>query len=157
MPTGKPVAATPLQIAVNGHIAVALRDHMARHDMKPGDLNQLLGYERGNTLVYTWLKARGAPGEKLRAKLHKVTGIPLDMLTPRDVDEPPTQVAVRDPTHLVLRPTNPNPVLTFTVSADGTARIKLDAAMSLATAAPLLRILLDAGLVPSTQGDDDNG
>jgi hypothetical protein len=128
---------------------------MARHNLSPGDLNQLLGYERGNTQVYPFLSAKSAPGKKLRVKIHKATGIPLDMLTPRDVDKPSTQVAVRDPTHVVLRPTNPNPVLTFTVSADGTARIKLDAAMSLATAAPLLHILLDAGLVPSTQGDDN--
>ena len=52
--------------------------------------------------------------------------------------------------------TQSTPVLQFTVSADGTARIKLDAAMSLAAASPLLRILLDAGIVPSTQGDDND-
>jgi transcriptional regulator with XRE-family HTH domain len=141
---------------MNGHIAAALREYMTQHNLSPGDFNQMLGYERGNTGVYQWLRAKAAPGDKLRTKLHKVTGIPLDTLTPRDVDTP-TQVTTAEPRAVstILRPMSPNPVLQFTVSADGTARIKLDAAMSLAAASPLLRILLDAGIVPSTQGDDD--
>jgi transcriptional regulator with XRE-family HTH domain len=141
---------------MNGHIAAALREYMTQHELSAGDFNQLLGYERGNTGIYQWLRAKTAPGDRLRAKLHKVTGIPLASLTPRDVDTP-TQVTTTEPRAVstILRPMSPNPVLQFTVSADGTARIKLDAAMSLAAASPLLRILLDAGIVPNTQGDDD--
>jgi hypothetical protein len=46
-----------------------------------------------------------------------------------------------------LAPARVGDVLSFVVSGDGMARIKLDATLPLATATPLFRMLLDAGIV----------
>jgi hypothetical protein len=40
-----------------------------------------------------------------------------------------------------------SPVLSFTVNEDGNARIRLDASMPYDKAVPLLRLLLDAGMI----------
>jgi hypothetical protein len=111
--------------------------------------------ERSNTTLYAHLACRAAPGPELRAKMAKTFGIPETELMKRDLVTSQSPVTVSEPRQHIMKPMSPLPVLSFTVSADGTARIKLDAAMSLAAASPLLRILLDAGIVPSTQGDDN--
>ena len=144
---------TPEQILMFGHIAATLREALAAKRWKPGDYNQAMGIKRSNTAIYQFLNCRMAPTAGLATRMAKVLGVPVDSLLSRDMDKPSQAVTVHQSATQLMRPMNPNPVLAFTVSADGTARIKLDAAMSLATAAPLLRILLDAGIIPT--GDND--
>jgi hypothetical protein len=146
---------SPEQIAMYGHIAAALRAVMHKHQWSVGDMNEQLGMERGNTILYGYLRCAGHPSASMRALIVKKFGIPETELMKRDLVTGQTMVTVHEPRQHIMKPMSPLPVLQFTVSADGTARIKLDAAMSLAAASPLLRILLDAGIVPSTQGDDD--
>ena len=146
---------TPDQIAMFGHIATALRAVMQHHHWSVGDMHERLGMERSNTTLYGHLACRAAPSPKLRAKMAKTFGIPETELMKRDLVTGQTMVTVHEPRQHIMKPMSPLPVLSFTVDASGMARIKLDAAMSLAAASPLLRILLDAGIVPSTQGDDD--
>ena len=153
--TAKP---TPDQIAMFGHIATALRAVMHKHHWSVSDMHERLGMERSSTTLYGHLSCRAAPGPELRAKMAKTFDIPETELMKRDLVTGQSVVTVSEPRHMpvhVMKPMSSLPVLSFTVSADGTARIKLDAAMSLAAASPLLRILLDAGIVPSTQGDDN--
>jgi hypothetical protein len=134
-------------------------------------MNEICGFKRNATTLYPTLRSTTAPSNAVRQLLMDKIGIPEQDLLPRElttatrsgariVASPSGVAPTSDPSTTahsvtIIKPTNPNPVLSFTVSMDGTARIKLDAAMSLAAAAPLLRILLDAGIVPSTQGDDN--
>jgi hypothetical protein len=147
-------APTHEQIAMFGHIAATLRKVMRDRKWTVADMNEICGFKRNATTLYPTLRSATAPSNAVRQLLMEKIGIPEQDLLPRELS---TQVAVREPSqHTVIRPVNTSPVLSFTVSADGTARIKLDAAMSLSDAAPLLRILLDAGIVSSIQGDDND-
>jgi len=160
---------SPDQIAMFGHIASALRAVMHKHQWSVRAMNEALGLELNSTTLYSYLGCRSQPKAAMRKLLYEKFGIPEHELLKRDIESSPATrsgarhvatVATTDhvatPHNLtIIKPMSPNPVLSFTVSADGTARIKLDAAMSLSDAAPLLRILLDAGIVPSTQGDNN--
>ena len=148
-------SATPQQLAENGHIAAALRTVMNAREWSVADLNEACGYRRNNTILYPVLRGNKAPSETVRQVLAKKLGIAEADLLPRKL---PLDV-VPEPQQTVVRPLATAPVLSLTVSADGEVRIKLDAAMSLANATPLLRLLLDAGIAPSTytNTDEDNG
>jgi transcriptional regulator with XRE-family HTH domain len=146
---------SPEQIAMYGHIAAALRAVMHKHHWSVPDFHEQLGMGRSNTTLYGYLRCAGQPSASVRAVLMKKFGIPETELMKRDLVTSQSVVTVSEPRQHIMKPMSPLPVLSFTVDASGMARIKLDAAMSLAAASPLLRILLDAGIVPSTQGDDN--
>lgn len=154
---------TPVQIARYGHIAARLREFLAASKMAVPELNVMMGLPRGNNAAYPWINGKGSPSPQMRAKLSVVTGIAEDDLTPRDID-PPVRIvrATRlDPTRAVppeawgQRPPAKavdvvppdDHALAFTVTRTGQARIKLDVTMPLDKATPLLRLLLDAGVV----------
>jgi hypothetical protein len=88
-------------------------------------------------------------------KLSKVTGIPEAELVQRQPGEPPptsTALAVPElPRRAMVLQHRAADVLSFTVQADGTARVKLDVVLPLDKAAPLLRTLLDNHLVLTQQ------
>jgi hypothetical protein len=114
--------------------------------MSAPDLSVALGLGRGSATVYKWLSGKGGPAPKWRAKLAKVTGILARK--PGDPAPAPSQaVAVIPAAATKLAPARVGDVLSFVVSGDGMARIKLDATLPLATATPLFRMLLDAGIV----------
>jgi transcriptional regulator with XRE-family HTH domain len=119
--------------------------------MTAPDLSEALGLGRGSATVYKWLSGKGGPASELRAKLAKVTGIPEAELIARKPGDPapaPSQaVALVTSPATKLAPARVGDVLSFVVSGDGMARIKLDATLPLATATPLFRMLLDAGIV----------
>ena len=156
MPSAKP--ATPEQVAMFGHIAARLRGFMVERKWKAADLNQAIGRDRGNAGVFQWINGKGGPGPQMRAKLSKLTGIPETDLMIRRPGEAVTverlpAVADRTPRVATARALGGD-VLGFNVGADGTARLRLDVTLPLATATPLLRMLLDAGIV-FDKGDDD--
>jgi transcriptional regulator with XRE-family HTH domain len=120
------------QVAMYGHIAARLRAFLKERDWMPPDLSEALGQGRGSATVYKWLAATGAPAPRLRAKLAKATGI-------AETDLMPRKPGVPAPAQAVALVTSPARI--------GEARIKLDLTLPLATATPLLRMLLDAGIV----------
>lgn len=155
----------PHQIAMYGHIARVLQNFMAKKDWTIGDLNQAMGFERSYSAGYQWVNGKAGPGEKLRTKLAKVTGIPEAELTPHKplrlkdgalVALPVANLSSSLPGPLVAtRKVAASEVLSFGVASDGQATIKLNATMPMPLAVPLLRMLLDAGLVFSK--DETNG
>jgi hypothetical protein len=146
---GKP--ATPLEVAMFGHVAAAIRKAMDAKGWKPADLNRAIGRERGHSGVYGYINAKGAPVPAMRTVISKALGIPEAQLKRRRVDDDaPVEVATAEPRALALRtpqagPTRP--VLQFEVDGEGMARIRLDVALPSAQAVPLLRLLLDAGMI----------
>jgi transcriptional regulator with XRE-family HTH domain len=147
---GKP--ATPLQVAMFGHVAAALRKAMAARDWKPADLNRAMGKPRGHTGIYNWINGKGAPTEKNRALVSKALGIPEAQLTRRHVDGPPVEVAAEpalriEGPHRTPQAGPTRPVLQFEVDGEGMGRIRLDVSLPSAQAVPLLRLLLDAGMI----------
>jgi transcriptional regulator with XRE-family HTH domain len=152
---------TPHQIARFGHIAVFLRQELARREMTPTKLTRALGMSAGNTAVYPWLRGSGAPGPIMRQKLARVFGVAPETFLARELDGsgPPTMVATggalvpvaTSQPVMSATPVMPAParhdVLSFLVGSDGQARLRVDATLPLAVAAPLFRMLLDAGLV----------
>ena len=137
---------TPAQVARYGHIAARLRAFLAEKSWSIGDLNQAMGIKRANTAIYGYVNCRGAPGPKVAAKLAKLMGCPESELRARDGKGPPPG---QDVTVLPAKPLPPRPldVLQFAVQSDGNARIRLDCVLPFDKATPLLRTLLDAGLV----------
>ena len=136
------------QVARFGHIAARLRAYLKMREMSVADLCEELGLDRDNSRPYPWIAGKGAPNDGIRAKLAKVTGIPEADLMRRGSGDPPPSQAV------ALAPAAPRPIttrvgdiLSFAVTATGEARIKLDIVLPLANATPLLRMLLDAGVV----------
>ena len=160
---------TPHQIARFGHIAVFLRQELARREMTPTKLTRVLGMSAGNTAIYPWLRGSGAPGPIMRQKLARVFGVAPETFLAREMDGsgPPTTVATggalvpvaTSQPVMSTTPVMPAParhdVLSFLVGSDGQARLRVDATLPLAVAAPLFRMLLDAGLVLSREEAGD--
>lgn len=137
--------ATALELARYGHIAAFLREQMEERGLKrPVDLNQLLGIDRDNTLSHKWLNGFGAPSPKHRALLARKLGTEAEFFLPRTGEAPAERLPV---VRQVAAPARVPEVLSFAVQADGTARIRLDVTLPIEQGAPLLRMLLDAGLV----------
>ena len=140
--------ATPEQVAKFGHFAATLRKWMKDHDVSIRELNEKLGRAETNTAPYMWINAKMAPGPTLRPLLAKVTGIPGSELMPRSMAPGPGKAVMilprQEPTPLVPVARN---VLSFIVTNDNMATIKVDATLPLETATPLLRMLLDAGVI----------
>jgi hypothetical protein len=150
MPTpGSAKAATPREIAMYGHSAAILRAWFEKTGMSIGDLNEKLGMPRGHTNIYHWLNAKGGPGPDNRKKLGKIMGVDPASLERRQPGAPGQAVVVRGmaPGAVSERPRPAAEVLTFSVTADGQARIKLDVVLPVTPASAVLRMLLDAGVV----------
>ena len=139
------IPATAKQLAMFGHIAVALREWMERENVSVKELNTRLGVNATNTGVYNFLNAKHAPGMGLRARLASVTGIPESDLLPRSHGQSLAVATVKPP--LVATPVKARDVLSFVVDGNGMATINLHAMLPLETAMPLLRMILDAGVV----------
>lgn len=139
------IPATAKQLAMFGHIAAALREWMERENVSVKELNTRLGVNPTNTGVYNFLNAKHAPGAALRARLASVTGIPESSLTPLVPGQSATVATVKPP--LVATPVKARDVLSFAVDSDGMATITLHARLPLDVATPLLRMILDAGVV----------
>lgn len=140
---------TPATIARYGHIVVFLREEMKKRDWGPADLTKALELGDKNTRIYPWLRGSGAPGPDLRAKLGALFQVPEETFMAREISgavvrEKPSAMIAKA---MALPAPKPQDVLTFNVTSDGQARLRLDATLPLAVAAPLLRMLLDAGLV----------
>lgn len=140
----------PNQVAMFGHIAIALRQFLNTKGWKPRDLNKAMGFDPGYSAGYQWINGKGAPGPQYRTKLAKLTGLPEEKFMRRN----PGKALVT----LATLPALPAPkiklaseVLNFSVASDGNARIKLDVSLPMHLANPLLRMLLDAGLVFSKE------
>jgi hypothetical protein len=153
MPKAK--AATRDQIARYGHIAVALRAAMKQRGWGIPEFNEAIGKDRGDAGVFKWLRGTGGISEQNRALISRTTGIPEHELVARVPGAPPPAraVALVEAFPAKISTARVGDVLSFTVSASGEARIRLDVSMPLATAAPLLRMLLDAGLVFNAEGE----
>jgi len=153
---GSAAPPTPGQVALYGHIAARLRAFLAEKGWTIGDLNQqVLGVKRSNTAPYGWINCRGAPGPKITPKLARAMGIPESELRPRDGKEPPPEAL---PAVLTARPPLPPrvvDVLSFAVQSDGNAKLRLDVVLPIERATPLLRMLLDAGLVMGPPQHED--
>ena len=147
--------ATRDQIAMYGHVAARLREVCKARDWRPADLNAAVGRDRGHASAYQWLGGKAAPGPKMRAKVSKATGIAeadLMVMRKRRAPPPPSQaVALVEPppARIVAKVGD---VLSFVVSSTGEARIRLDVSLPVEAATPLLRMLLDAGLVFNAGG-----
>ena len=140
-PKIRKIPATPKQVAMYGHIAVALREWMARENLTVAEINTRLGVQSSNTGIYNFLNGKGAPGASMRTRLHKVTGIPeADLLPRRGV--PGGIKATPAVVHIKAKD-----VLSFAVDDTGMAVITLHARLPLDVAMPLLRMILDAGVV----------
>jgi hypothetical protein len=145
--------ATPHEVATYGHIAAALRDFLAQSGISIPELSVRLGLDRGSATPYKWLGGKGAPAPKLRAKLAKVIGIPEAALRARKAGEAvPVSVPRIEGPHRAPQAGPTQPVLQFAVNDDGTARIRLDVSLPTAQAVPLLRLLLDAGMIVANAG-----
>jgi hypothetical protein len=163
MPTGvyerkRPTSAD--QLARLGHIAAAISGAMKAKGITVADLGRALNSKAANpygTVKY-WLDCKGAPNGEMRKKLSKILGLPETALTALRGDATQREAAA---VHALVpalgaslgpvKARTPD-VLTFTVEAGGMARLRLDVSLPVAAAVPLLRMILDAGLVLSVEG-----
>ena len=142
---GKPPTAA--EVAMYGHVAATLRKALAERGWTIADLNQALGRDRGNAAAYLWLGAHGAPGGDARVALVKLLGVRDGDLRRRTGDEVPAVIEAPGAPAAVASQRRVVEVLAFTANNAGEARIRLDVTLPMAAATPLLRMLLDAGLV----------
>jgi hypothetical protein len=158
MATKAAAKVTPEDVARNGHVVVFLRREMEARQWGVVDLVKALGLPHGSTTVYPWLKGTGTPGTKMRARLGKVFEVAPETFSARDPDEhlpgPVGKMLVEIQRPLTspnaahaVKVNPPRDVLSFNVDSAGNARIRFDVSMPLVKATPLLRMLLDAGIV----------
>jgi transcriptional regulator with XRE-family HTH domain len=154
--------ATPLQIARNGHIAILIRRQLEERQWSIPDLHERIGLSRASATAYHWLASAGAPGPKYVRKLAKLLGVPETEFAPRELDREQLPAVLAAPGYPTVGPSKPavrspppsGDVLGFTVGSDGMARLRVDVRLPLEAAAPLLRLLLDAGIVMTREATD---
>jgi hypothetical protein len=158
MPIGNPTPATPAQIAMYGHIAAMLRAYLKRTDQDIAAINKAIGKERSYSGPYVWLNCKGGPGPDNRVKLAKLLDCQPDDLAAKVRGKAPDKPVVPVPDRWIdagparAAPAGPRraDALSFVVTAQGEAHIKLDVTLPLAEGSALLRMILDAGVVFST-------
>lgn len=137
---------TPLQIAKYGHVAELLRREMLARGLTMVQLAKALNTT--SAAVSHWTRCQNGPGTKMRRNLAKLLGVEPAFLKAREVRELETEARANTKTlEITLRKQHIPDVLSFTVDAEGNARLRLDVILPIEHAAPLFRLLLDAGLV----------
>lgn len=148
--TTKSIPATPEQIAMYGGVATALRSYMDTNKLNVRQLSVQVGLPETAVSLYAYVNSKKAPGAAMRAKISQATGIPQADLLPRSLAPGATTrlpaLPMGRPPAMPM-PAKPREVLGFTVDATGMATLTLHATLPLDAATPLLRMLLDAGLV----------
>ena len=150
MAATKAKPATREEVARYGHIAAALRAMMKQRGWGMPEFNEALGRQRGDAGIFKWVRGTGAPNPQSRALISRVTGIVEEDLTPREPGEPPprTALVVAPPGGVkLLPPVRATDPLTFRVTPAGETHIRLDITLPADKGVPLLRMLLDAGIV----------
>lgn len=142
--------ATPDQIARFGHIAAAVREALISKGMTPGEFNIAAGFNRESTYIYQIRSGKQAPSPRLVEALHQVLGINRSDLKPKGKVKmgrpynPPVVLPVAEGVRV-------HDVLGFNLDNAGNARLRLDLTAPVDTVVPLLRMLLDMGLVISKE------
>lgn len=150
--------ATPAQLATYGHVAARLRAELEKREWKVGDFNEAMGAPRGHPNAYNWVTGKTGLASSSRTKVAKVLKIPETELMPRS-ESGRVMTVVSAPIFPSVVPAvrKVSEVLGFSVTDAGEARIRLDVTLPLAAATPLLRMLLDAGLVLGAHEDQQDG
>lgn len=149
---------TPLLIAKNGHIAASLREAMNAQNISISALAEKMGTTP--SAVHNWVSGKNAPASKFRAVLSKTLNIPEKMLKSKIVAKQPPQAKPPTISPSQVKPPAPTPaasaeILTFSISPDGTCRLRIDAVLPADRGIQLFRALLNSGLIK--QGDQANG
>jgi hypothetical protein len=165
---------SPRQLERCGHIAKAINNYLEKSGIGPAEFQKQLDLPKNTTAVYAWKLAKSAPPVELRPKISKLTGIPIEQLTPTwegttggaqprsgKKKQTPTEViehieAMPEPRKLIGRMSSAETPLSFQVLSNGECRIRLDITLPVEQGAPLLRMLLDAGIVYGTK-QENNG
>jgi transcriptional regulator with XRE-family HTH domain len=132
------------------HIASLIRSALTANDWKVSEMNAKLGYKKGATTIYPWLSGTSAPSDYLRPGLAKLLKVSEEELMPKEnvtLQKPKTSVVVYHPKTKTIPVIPTIDPLTFVITNDGQARIRLDVTLPLEDATPLLRMLLDANLI----------
>jgi hypothetical protein len=149
-------APTPAQIAQLGHVAKLIRDELERRKWKVSDLHRAIGEDVKSTRAYAWINCRSMITDKFRPRVAKALGLNQEDLMPRALSQEVIPAPVSDAKLRAVQMAQGAParalavagdVLAFNVNSEGNARLRLDVTLPLVTAAPLLRMLLDAGIV----------
>jgi transcriptional regulator with XRE-family HTH domain len=120
-----------------------LRAQMTARGWSVGDLAAALGLPRTSTTPYSWLSGNSMPRTEMRLKLAE--------LFTNGAAPPVITKDVRAPT--IKRGPLPSDLLSFIVNTDGTATISLEATLPIDQALPLLRTLINAGVLANTKED----
>ena len=131
---------TPEEVIIYGEIASALREWCVANDKGAADLNKIMGKNPSYSSGYQYLNGKMAPSPYFRALLSKATGIPESKLMKRELTTELTPVKA-------VVSNKPADILSFTVTSNGEAKIKLDVTLPIDSAAALFRMILDAGIV----------
>lgn len=148
MPGGRR-AATAAQLALHGAFAAKLRGMLKQRQWSISDLNAALGRPRHYSPSRVWLNGSGGVSEAMRPVLAKALELSEAELFGETA---PLPAIVGRP--LVNVGSRPPEVLLFSVLADGSSRLRLDVVLPIEQGAPLLRMLLDAGLVMGKGGKE---
>ena len=152
---GPSIPPTALELARFGHVAATIRAALESKGWTVAELNAALGKERGDAGAYKWISGKGAPNPVNAQRIAKVLNVSTSDLVARDVPEatlakpllPAITTTIGEPRKVDGPPAKRPEVLSFSVDDEGRARIKLDVSLPVGDATPLLRMLLDAGLV----------
>lgn len=151
MPQGVKVGASPEQIAKWGHIAAIVRAALEAKRMSVREFNLAAGFSPNNTEIYQIRACKSGVSVRMARIIHKVLDIPVKDLEARaPVKMPiPSRALTLSPRPYTKSHSD---VLGFSIDEGGKARLKLDFTASPEVVVPILRMLLDLGLVIS-KGD----
>lgn len=149
MTQGKPQPASADQIAKWGHIAGVVRAALEAKHMTVSQFNEAAGLARHNSEIYQIRACKSGASPRMARLIHKILGVPVADLAPRAPSKMPTRALTLAPRPYHRSATD---VLGFSIDEAGKARLKLDFTATPDVVVPILRMLLDLGLVIS-KGD----
>lgn len=132
--------ATLGQVQRNGAVAAVIREAMKRKGLTQADIVRAIGVN--NSTVSSWVNAKHKVLPTIRSKLAALLEVPEASLDHRQAHGDGPVVLAAAP-----RVKREADVLSFSISDTGEARLRFDMTLPLDKATPLLRMLLDAGLV----------
>lgn len=155
--TADEVPPSARELAQYGHFAALLRKYLNDNNLTAPQFMQQIGAPDGAAQIYKWIGAKGAPGAKYRAAVAKLLGVPENDVKKRSLQAPnlPAKMEIIDePVRLSTQRSHTRDVLLFSVGDDGQTRIKMDVTLPHDQGVPLLRVLLDAGILISGAMED---
>ena len=141
MPNGQ--KRTPAEAVLGLQVSAWFKDLLRERNWTPADFNEAMGWTRNSTRLYPYLKG-AVPSQARIAEIETKLGVKPP--SPEEILQPRTRPVAVPVTN------GARPVLTHTISSDGTASLRLELTLPAEQSLRVLQLLAEQGLLITDHG-----